>query len=199
MNQKIFDLHPKWYRKLERLVYENSLWLGSGILGVGLILDILLVPTTFQRFGAVIVGYAVLHNILADKLQKTTIAQQQALSLLNSKKFLKDLPDHFNLDEMSDDEKSKAIERLMAAIQHISMQTGNEGLTPEDLIKRAATLIKSGIETKKANAKDAKSLKVTSTNEVILAVLGTIIWAFGDWMTNYFWHCSFEITCSVAN
>ena len=182
-------------RKVEHFIYEHSLWLGSEILVLGLFLDIYFIPTTFQRFGAVIVGYAVLHNILVSRLQKTTMAQQHALVLLNSKSFLKDLPNSFDLSTMSDEENSKAVARLTEAVNYLGRQSNNKDLSPTELITKAVMLIKAGIETKKANVKDTVSLAVASWNETVLAVLGTLIWAVGDWFTNFFWHCNFEFMC----
>ena len=196
MSQRIFELNPKWYVKFAHLAYQNSLWIGTALLVLGLILDVFLIPTLFQRFGAVIVGYAVFHNIRLSDLRRRTESQKMVLQHFNSLSFLKNLPDIFQIEEMNDDEQNQFPQRLISAIQYIRSLKGNENLTPEQLTKNAMALMQGAILTKKANKEDVHSLKRLENNEIVLAVLGTLVWAFGDWFTNFFWHCGFHLVCT---
>lgn len=174
-------------KKIRQFVFLHSLWFAVLFFIVGLSLDLIYGNTIFQRFGAILVGIAVLHlfenNYLEQKISRFT-----RMNARGDFDFLKDVP-NLNREAQDKETEIRGVDALNMATQTVASR--------HSLPKSVATgIVLSNLLMRDENPNSIYKLNIITRNEWILAVAGTLIWAFGDWLTNYFYHCSGNLSCS---
>ncbi len=178
--------HRLWYN-----LFLNSLLYSALFLLGGLVLDLIYGHTIFQRFGAIIVGFAVLHVLKVSNLQG-------ALNLLETAKnndlmrFVDEIPNLNELENQVEDPK------VMRAISELFKRINPPENLPKSeqqnfLFMTAFWLLKF----REQKPETERRLKTIRRNEWVLAVVGTIIWAFGDWAVNFLYHCPGSFECKL--
>lgn len=166
-------------------VFLHSLWFAAFIFMVGLILDLINGNTIFQRCGAIIVGFAVLHvfenNYLSSKIRYLGLLR--ANGILASIDSIPKLKDGLLPQLNSENEVSFTMLRNM-----LTPVESSAGVAQEVALEVIKMRDNEGMYISKQ--------KQISRNEWMLAILGTFIWALGDWLTNYFYHCPGNLSCS---
>jgi len=181
LNYKSFDRIQLNFRSEEarlgnRLAAEILMkiqWVSTILLVGACVADFWLGETIFQRSGALVVGIA-LSTIIVDRdleqkesLQRVYSALERQLSTSNPSK----IPITIDGRPPTSDQEKFVAEAGLAQI-----------------LKRA--------EQAKPELERIKDERLKFTNQQLLwSILGTLVWAFGDWFTNYVWHCPLNISC----
>lgn len=155
--------------------------------------------TIFQRFGAIIVGFAVLH-IFENKSQVLHINAVEKLSMYGVWKNLTNIPNlqvnpYETLDENTLGEINKIAKRI-ATTDALERFLPRQDLLEEQQLEIAEIVVLGLIKLRDEESEVRKKLLTLSRNEYLLAVIGTIVWAFGDWVTNYLFHCNGFLICT---
>lgn len=171
-------------KTIRQIIFLHSLWIAVLWIALGLTLDFIYGNTIFQRFGAILVGFSILHLFLKDDLLRLV----ELVENHNETGVLKEI-ESIQLDDANMLQYS-SLEGAIYGVMLIGERTP-QNATREEGENNLKLLIKARNDVTSNYAK----LKATSNNEWKLAVLGTFIWAFGDWCTNFIYHCPWKLAC----
>lgn len=164
--------------------YFRSVILALSFLTAGFLLDVLYGLEIFQRFGALVVGYAILVSFRVSQYSEGIGLSQTVLESLNDAG--KQVPHSHEAG------KDAALIEKWAPRLKVSNDLDDEtALVVSAMVLKLARVSKNRVRTWTEQARKLRR------KEVVLAVFGTVIWAFGDWLTNYAVHCGRLICSSV--
>jgi hypothetical protein len=165
---------------------------------LGLLLDFCFGNQIFQRFGAVVVGIAVLHGLQLMPMMKIEAAMQ---SLNVSVDNLVRTRGFDSMEDLIGDETA------VSAVRNVALQrVTNKGFPgfsmPDDQDERAAKeemiadlSVRAMIQAKSDLSQHRSRIDKLAAREIMIGFAGTLIWAFGDWVTNLLFHCG-QIACA---
>jgi len=165
------------------IVFDHSLIIGFLILALGLALDWKFGSTWFQRSGAFVVGYAIVSSFELSRIQDTITTNVSYLAKQPYTHLVE-----LDRDPLKDQVAMKAISQWLTNSHSVNSQT----------VPGMAEAILTTIRLLENNTpKLYKAAEELRTKEIILGVLGTVIWAVGDWIANFIIHCG-EAQCIVC-
>jgi len=148
----------------------------------GLIIDWFVGHQMFQRFGALLVGLGVLHYFAAREIE-AQISKYEMLQQSFKGRISRFLPCPVD----PNDQKYKSSLNVIASV--LNAQAGQLSLAPAEVILNELLLAESEVPRLKLQLKDVRNF------EVLMVIIGTIVWAFGDLLTNFFFHCGLSWSC----
>lgn len=167
------------------------------ILGVCLVLDLIHGETVFQRSGAIIVGFAVLYVIQSNRLGDRIELCKAMLDMRKSWPFMVSSKD---LNEaISHEDSSQFFDKIVNSTQYGPISSHLPQKTDEEIrqgkLMVAFLVLQDAMNSPKKIEQLSSQKKNATIVEIFLGFLGTLVWAFGDWLTNFFWHCDWVISC----
>lgn len=184
------------FRKTFSLIFVYSIPITLLTLLLGICLDYFYKEQIFQRFGALIVGYAIMHYTKERSLRLTYDQATDIVTLHSKVHNYLDLPSIEVL--MTLNMKEKVMLSYISSMSQVTLESTGAS-NQDELLKRKRELAIETI-TLAFEAKDRRDdaifeLRNIERKEMYLAVLGTIVWAFGDWTTNILFHCDWQLNC----
>jgi hypothetical protein len=178
---------------LPLFISRFSIYIALVILVISFLADLHYGEDIFQRAGSVVVGLALLHYFEVSRLESESNYRFKFLNESNIPQVHGDLLNPRNEEEF-----------LLSTNLHtvITINFGSFGshhnnefhVMPRDSRIALAFLV----HRKYWEIQDIREVRQTiGSKEMLLAVVGTLIWGYGDWMVNFFVHCeSWKLWCS---
>ena len=148
----------------------------------GLVIDWFIGYQMFQRFGALLVGLGVIHYFSVREIE-AQINKYEMLNKSFKNRILRFLPCPI---EPNDAKYAGALNVIT------SMLKPQVGLNAPSASK---IILDEIIEGESEVPKLKMQLRSVRNVEILMVVLGTVVWAFGDLLTNFFFHCDFNWSC----
>lgn len=159
-------------------------WLLALILmAAGLAFDWFFGHQMFQRFGALLVGLGVLHYFSAREIE-SQINKYEMLQKAFKSRISRFLPYPVDTNDL------KYVGALNVIASVLEPQIGHKDISAAKIVLDEVLDGERDLPKLKLKLRDVRNF------EVYTVILGTIVWAFGDLLTNFFFHCSFNWSCN---
>lgn len=147
----------------------------------GFALDLFFEHQMFQRFGALLVGLGVLHYFRVQEIEANIRKYEQLHSIkVRISRFLP-----YSADPEDENYKSA----LNVLISLLRPQLNNDAPS-------IAKLYLDQIREEEVEMPKLKlQLRYVRRVEILMVIVGTFVWAFGDLLTNFLFHCGFNLSC----
>lgn len=170
-----------WYINHGQLVA-----IAAGLICLGL--DFYFGNQIFQRFGAVVVGFALFHNVSLNNVK--LLARQNELVKEAWRKHMI-FPDDADDLRRNPQILEAAKRRFVETVILLPFFNTDEGLERQKNIDVLFQRIESHHY---SYSKNISLMETIKRKELGLGIVGTLIWAFGDWISNWAFHCQ-QLSC----
>lgn len=194
-NRAIKRMHVL-FRQSFSSIFVYSVPIALLTLLLGICLDYFYKEEIFQRFGALIVGYAIMHYIQERSLRLTYDHDNDVVTR-HSK--VHNYLDFQSIEVLFASEmKEKVISSYMAGMVQATLKSSGASNQAELEGRRrglAIDVICIAFDAKHRRDQAFLELRNIERREMFLGVVGTIVWAFGDWAANILFHCDWQLSC----